>query len=154
MSDEYNRKSAPQKAVLEIVKTGEWSKVQYIHKLECGHVEIRKRAASTKKLSCISCVKSDIVGEMLTTLSRPIVVDPPIEQEWIDEIAEDVAQTEQEIGFIRAGIASSLSLNPDAIDVVMENTEEGLQLSYVVIFLEPDAAMRLAYPKKNVFDIL
>lgn len=154
MSDEYNRKSAPQKAVLEIVKTGEWSKVQYIHKLECGHMEVRKRAASTKKLSCLSCVKSDVVQQMLTTLSRPVVIDPPIDEQWIDDIAEDVAQTEQEIGFIRAGIASSLTLSPDAIDVVMENTEEGMQLSYVVVFLEPEVAMRLANPKKNVFDIL
>lgn len=153
MSSQYSRKSAPQRAVVEIIKTGEWSKVQYIHKLECGHTEIRKRAASTKKIACLECVKAGIAESILTNLSRPAIVDPPIEEAWIDDIAEGVAQTEQDIGMIRAGIASVLSISPETIDVVIEDDEGGVRLSYVMVYLDSDTARRIAFPNQEIFDI-
>lgn len=148
-----NRKSAPQRSVVEIIKTGEWSKVQYIHKLDCGHKEIRKRAASTKKIACLDCVKAGLAESILSSLARPAIVDPPIETPWIDDIAEDIAQTEQEIGFIRAGLANALLISPETIDVVMEDEGDGMKLSYVMVYLDPENAKRIAFPQNNVFDI-
>jgi hypothetical protein len=148
-----NRKSAPQRSVVEIIKTGEWSKVQYIHKLDCGHKEIRKRAASTKKIACLDCVKAGLAESILSSLARPAIVDPPIEAPWIDDIAEDIAQTEQEIGFIRAGLANALLISPETIDVVMEDEGDGMKLSYVMVYLDPENAKRIAFPQNSVFDI-
>jgi hypothetical protein len=153
MAEEYNRKSAPQRLVLEIVKTGEWSKVQYIHRLECGHSEVRKRAAGTQKISCINCVKAQKAEDILSNLARPVVVAPPIEETWIDGIGEDIAHTEQEIGFIRAGIANSLGIPAEAVDVVMENTDDGMQLSYVMVYLDPDTAKSIASPRPKQIDV-
>lgn len=153
MSNQHSRKSAPQRAVVEIIKTGEWSKVQYIHKLECGHKEIRKRAAVTRTIACLDCVKADVAQSILNNLARPAIVDPPIEEAWIDGMAEDVAQTEQEIGVIRAGLANALSISPETIDVVMEDDGDGMKLSYVVVYLDSDTASRIAFPQRNVIDI-
>lgn len=150
---EFNRKSAPQRAVLEIIKAGEWSKVQYLHRLECGHMETRKRAASTPKIACLQCVRAQEAEALLVSLARPVIVEPPIEEAWRDDIAEDVAHTEQEIGFIRAGIANHLGIPAEAVDVVMEQDEEGVHLSYVVVFLDASTARRMASPGSKVVDI-
>ena len=147
MSDKPSRKSAPQQLVIEIVKTGDWSKVVYLHKLECGHIETRKRAATTKKIACLDCVKAENLQRVLVGLSRPAVIDPPLGDIWTSEIDEDIAQTEQEINVIRAGIANSLSISLEAIDVVLENTEDGVVLSYVMLFLDPETAVRIS---KNI----
>ena len=144
MVDKPSRKSAPQQSVLEIVKTGDWSKVVYLHKLECGHIETRKRAATTKKIACLDCVKAESLQKVLVGLSKPTVIDPPLGDIWTSEIDEDIAQTEQEINVIRAGIANSLSISLEAIDVVMESTEDGVVLSYVMLFLDPETALRIS----------
>lgn len=150
---EFNRKRAPQQKVIEIIKVGEWSKVQYLHKLECGHMETRKRASSTEKISCLGCVQAGQADRLLSSLARPVVVEPPIDETWIDDIAEDIAHTEQEIGFIRAGIANSLGIANEAVDVVMEQTDEGMELSYVVVFLDAETARNMAEPRKQILDI-
>ena len=77
-------------------------------------------------------------------LSKPTVIDPPLGDIWTTEIDEGIAQTEQEINVIRAGIANSLSISLEAIDVVMESTEDGVVLSYVMLFLDPETALRIS----------
>lgn len=144
MADKPSRKSAPQQSVLEITKTGDWSKVVYLHKLECGHIETRKRAATTKKIACLDCVKAESLQKVLVGLSKPTVIEPPLGDIWTSKIDEDIAQTEQEINVMRAGIANSLSISLEAIDVVMESTEDGVVLSYVMLFLDPETALRIS----------
>jgi hypothetical protein len=150
---EYNRKKAPQQRILEVIKSGEWSKVQYIHKLECGHIEIRKRAASTDRISCLGCVRAEEAQNILTELVRPTIVSPPLEDIWTDDIAEDIAHTEQEIGFLRAGIANYLEISAEAVDVVMEQTDEGIELSYVVVFIDADTARSMAKGGNGYIDV-
>lgn len=150
---EFNRKSAPQQRVTEIIKTGEWSKIQYLHKLECGHIETRKRAATTEKIACIGCVRVGRAEEILTSLARPVIIDPPIEEAWIDNIGEEIANTEQQVGSVRAGVASALGLSTEMIDVVMEQGEEGIELSYVVVFLDAETAQNIASRGRKIIDI-
>ena len=92
-------------------------------------------------------MKAENLQRVLVGLSRPAVIDPPLGDIWTSEIDEDIAQTEQEINVIRAGIANSLSISLEAIDVVMENTEDGVVLSYVMLFLDPETAVRIS---KNI----
>lgn len=150
---EFNRKKAPQQRILEIIKSGEWGKVQYLHKLECGHIETRKRAVSTDRISCLGCVRAGEAQNILTELVRPTIINPPIEDTWSDDIAEDIAHTEQEIGFLRAGIASHLGISSEAVDVVMEQTDNGIQLSYVVVFIDADTARSMAKGVDDAIDV-
>lgn len=140
---EINKKAAPQRAVLEISRTGSWGKVVYAHKLECKHVEYRKRALTTKKIACTSCVKAEIAAEEL----KQIMASPTIEYAepvWMDEIASDIASHEVDIGKLRASLSSELELSPEAIDVVSAQTENGLEISYVVVFMDAEQAQRIA----------
>lgn len=150
---EFNRKKAPQQRIVEIIKSGEWGKVQYLHKLECGHMETRKRALTTDRISCLGCVRAEEAENILTTLARPTIISAPIEDTWSDEIAEEIAHTEQEIGFLRAGIARYLDIPSEAVDVVMEQTDTGIELSYVVIFVDADTARSMAKGNDNFIDV-
>jgi hypothetical protein len=150
---DINKKAAPQRAVLEISRSGSWGKVEYAHRLECGHTEFRKRALSTDKIACTLCVKAQIARDTLTEIAKVTTVEYA-EPVWIDEIASDIATSETDIGKLRASLASALSLSPEAIDVVAEHNEEGLQISYVVVFMDAEQAIRIAgRSKAEVIDI-
>jgi hypothetical protein len=150
---DINKKAAPQRAVLEISRSGSWGKVEYAHRLECGHTEYRKRALTTDKIACTLCVKAQIARDTLTEIAKATTIEYA-EPVWIDEIASDIATSETDIGKLRASLASVLSLSPEAIDVVAEHSEEGLQISYVVIFMDAEQAIRLAgRSKAEVIDI-
>jgi hypothetical protein len=140
---EINKKSAPQRAVLEISRSGSWGKVEYAHRLECGHTEYRKRALTTGKIACTLCVKAKVAEATLTEIAKIASVEYA-EPVWIDEIASDIATAETDIGKLRASLASSLDVSPEAIDVVSEQNENGLEVSYVVVFLDAEQANRIA----------
>ena len=140
MMSTVNRKQAPQQTVLSISRYGEWGKVEYAHKLECGHTEIRKRASRAPKIACEQCVKADTAKQMLSKFV-PIRIEESFD--WDDDIASSIAKTEQDIGRLRAGIAARFNIGPESIDVITEETEEGAFVSYVVIVLDAEQA-RLA----------
>lgn len=150
---DINKKAAPQRAVLEISRSGSWGKVEYAHRLECGHTEFRKRALSTDKIACTLCVKAQIARDTLTEIAKVATVEYA-EPVWIDEIASDIASSETDIGKLRASLSSVLGLSPEAIDVVAEHGEEGLQISYVVVFMDAEQAIRIAgRSKAEIIDI-
>jgi hypothetical protein len=130
-----NKKSAPQHEVIEIIKHGSWGRVEYIHKLKCGHAEVRKRVASTPRLACVSCVKAAEATHMLSELAKPpsVYLDS---SEIHDEIAADIASTEQDIARLRADIASKLGVDSDAIDMIIDETTESPSIVQVVIFMD------------------
>jgi hypothetical protein len=150
---DINKKAAPQRAVLEISRSGSWGKVEYAHRLECGHTEFRKRALTTDKIACTLCVKAQIARDTLTEIAKATTIEYA-EPVWIDEIASDIASAETDIGKLRASLASALSLSPEAIDVVSEHNDEGLQISYVVVFMDAEQAIRIAgRSKAEIIDI-
>jgi hypothetical protein len=140
---EINKKSAPQRAVIDISRSGSWGKVAYAHRLECGHTEYRKRALTTSKIACTYCVKAQQARDTLTEIAKVTSIEYA-EPVWIDEIASDIASSETDIGKLRASLASSLDISPEAVDVVSEETDAGLQISYVVIFLDAEQAIRVS----------
>ena len=72
----------------------------------------------------------------------------------MDEIASDIATAETDIGKLRASLASTLGLSAEAVDVVSEYNEDGLQISYVVVFMDAEQAIRIAgRSKAEVIDI-
>ena len=133
-----SKKQAPQQTVVSISKYGEWGKVEYAHKLECGHTEVRKRASRAPKIACEQCVKANTARQMLSKFV-PIKVED--EFVWEDDVASSIAKLEQDIGRLRAGIASKFNIGPESIDVITEETEEGARVSYVVILLDAEQAL-------------
>ena len=141
-----SKKQAPQQTVVSISKYGEWGKVEYAHKLECGHTEVRKRASRAPKIACEQCVKANTARQMLSKLVPLKVEDEFV---WEDDVASSIAKLEQDIGRLRAGIASKFNIGPESIDVITEETEEGARVSYVVILLDAEQASYLGGSSKS-----
>jgi hypothetical protein len=141
---EVNKKSAPQREVLSIERTGSWGKVEYRHRLTCGHTEVRKRPSSAPKIACTLCVIAESKAVELRALTQPRKQELEPLPDSPDVIADDIAEAELEIQKLRGALASFLSCSPEAIDVVMEVDEEGkLEAQYVHVFLD-------IYTAKNV----
>lgn len=139
--DVSNRK-APKREVVGIFKQGSWGKYEYAHQLDCGHTEIRKRAASTPKIACRLCVRAASKGEELRALvavpQRSVMVD-------VDDVisVEEDHVAEVEAGRLRAGLAANWQIPPEAIDVVVSDVDGRLMVSSVVVFLSGNDAKRL-----------
>lgn len=72
----------------------------------------------------------------MTSLSNPSIVD--------DGYDANVNIKETRAQMIRAGIASSLKISHEAIDVVMRDVNGNLEISSVVLFLSATEASRIA----------
>ena len=137
-----NLKKAPQQEVLSIDRTGEWGKVEYRHRLSCGHTEIRKRPSSAPKIACSRCVLAEEKNQELASLPRvPAVYEVPLEEPLYDA---DIA-LEVEAGRLRAGLVAALGLSPEAVEVIAGVEDGGdLEFQYVVVFMDIPTAIRLA----------
>jgi hypothetical protein len=138
-----NLKKAPQKEILSIDRTGSWGKVEYRHRLTCGHTEVRKRPSTAPTIACSWCVVAGEKGQELASLAvREEFIDVPLEEPWYDADAE----YEVDAGRLRAGLVLALGLTPEAVEVVSEVDEFGeLGARYVVVFMDLSTAKRLAH---------
>lgn len=137
-----NRKSAPQKTIVEIQRTGEWGKVEYRHRLSCGHTEVRKRASSAPKIACTWCV---VAEEKQRELKALTVVPPPVPDEQVWDFFDSGVADELSIAKMRSDIASVIGCENDNIEVVSSVGDDGvLRINYVTIFLDSQQAEVLA----------
>ena len=121
--------------VVEVIRSGRWGKVEYIHKLSCGHAEIRKRAAATTKIACEGCLKAEMGTQMLVELSgaKPVFADF---SDIHDEIAASVASYEQDIARTKAALAKKLGVEVGAVDIYVDETSDSPKIVQAVVFLE------------------
>ena len=63
---------------------------------------------------------------------------------WQDEIASSIAKVEQDVGRLRARLASRFGIGPESIDVITEETIAGTEISYVLIVLDAAQAAYLS----------
>lgn len=142
-----NKKSAPQKKIVSIDKQGGWGDVSYYHKLECGHIEIRKRASSAPKIACTWCVLGEEKGKELRALT--LVQPPTLEEVW--DFYDDNINEEVDIAQLRAGLASAIGCPQDSIEVIAEIGDDNvLKVMYVNVFLDLENAKRIAKYEKNI----
>lgn len=144
MPDEVNRRKAPLREVLDIVRRGSWGQVKYVHRLACGHAEERSRASTTSHLKCTACFmaqeKQDDLRQLSVQPTREVVMDVA---DLIDTETEDFIR-EEEANFIRAGLALNLDIPIESIDLILEDGDDGLELSFVTLFLSAQDAHRLS----------
>jgi len=147
---DVNKKSAPQKQVIEIVRVGQWGKVEYQHVLECGHVEIRKRPSKTDKIACAWCVVASEKQRELKTLT---IVPPPVTEEpW--DFYDDVAVDEIRLAQTRSALAHAIGCPQEAVEIVSSVDEEGnLTVNYVSIFLDFGQAEQIIRKSQTIVDI-
>jgi len=142
-----NKKSAPQKLIVSIDKQGAWGEVSYYHKLECGHIEVRKRASSAPKIACTWCVIGEEKGRELKALT--IVQPPTLEEVW--DFYDETTSEEVDVAKLRAGVASAVGCAQESVEVVSIVDEENiLRVSYVTVFLDFETAKRIAEKNKNI----
>ena len=142
-----NKKSAPQKKIVSIDKQGGWGDVSYYHKLECGHIEVRKRASTAPKIACTWCVLGEEKGKELRALT--LVQPPTLEEVW--DFYDSTINEEVDIAQVRAGLASAIGCPQDSVEVVAEVVENNvLKVMYVNIFLDLETAKRIAKYEKNI----
>lgn len=145
-----NKKSAPQKQVLEIVKVGQWGKVEYQHILDCGHVEVRKRPSKTDKIACAWCVVASEKQRELKTLT--VVPPPVIEEPW--DFYDDGAVDEIRLAKTRSALAHIFGCPQESIEIVSSVDENGqLTVNYVSIFLDLGQAERIIKQSQTIIDI-
>ena len=130
-----SKKAAPQQEVIEVIRSGRWGKVEYIHKLSCGHAEIRKRAAATTKIACEGCLKAEMGTQMLVELAgaKPVFADF---SDIHDEIASSVASYEQDVARTKASLAKKLGVEVGAVDIYVDETSDSGRVVQAVVFLE------------------
>lgn len=145
MAGDINKKTAPQRAVVDIERTGQWGAVEYRHRLECGHTEIRKRIMPTKKIACTACVLAGQIDDRLAPIqTRSVKILDPMDA--ADIIGDDLYGFANEVDISRAQalIAKRLGVPIESVDVVAEVDDEGLlKISYASIFIEASIVYRL-----------
>jgi hypothetical protein len=134
MSTEHRR--APKRDVVDISRVGSWGNVLYQHKLSCGHIESRARAATTKTLACAWCLRAEKINVEMKSLSAPEVGLVPKEEQSVTEF-------DSYVGKLRAGISNKFSIPIDAIDINTIDVNGYLVIKNGVVFLSASDVDRL-----------
>jgi len=134
MTTEHRR--APRREVVEITRAGAWGQVKYQHKLSCGHIESRLRAASSQTLACVWCLRASEINDQIKSLSAPPIQAVPEEEQSLTSFEMNVEK-------LRAGIASKFSVPIDAIDVSIVDVNGQLVIKSGLVFLSANDIARL-----------
>lgn len=122
------RRRAPKRLVVGIERTGRWGQVTYQHKLSCGHVESRPRAAISQTLACAWCLRSETVDAEMKALTQPQ------KPQHIKE-EQSIVDLEMSVEKLRAGIASKFSVPVDAVDISVQDISGEMVVTSAIVFL-------------------
>jgi hypothetical protein len=142
---EINKKTAPQNNVIDIIRTGQWGGVIYMHKLSCGHMEPRKRPAKTEKIACSMCVKASTFTKMSAEFVRTGVGYEGYEDIEIQENESEIvlSSLQDEVSRMTVYIAKKLKVSPEDITIYIEESDEGPNISGGSIFLDRDSLFKI-----------
>lgn len=122
---------------------GSWGQVEYWHRLECGHTDVRKRPAPTPTVACVACVQAEGKAQELQTLLAAPVGRAVLDVEDVISLEPDQV-FEIDAGRLRGALAAALTVPLEAVDVVVADVEGKLVVSSAVVFLSAADASRLA----------
>lgn len=132
--ENISKKSAPRREIVQVDKVGPWGRVEYHHRLSCGHTDIRKRMASTKVIACPLCVVAENQAKVLSNIATTRAPQAPTE-DLLDYMGSRIAITESRIAKLRAEIASKFEVPVEAVDIAISDEDGELRLSYGLVFL-------------------
>lgn len=110
--------------------------MRWLHHLECGHTEERRRKAPAQEIGCVKC---EATG---ATLRRPT---PLIEMDLSSFLDDEdpsarLALIEGLEGRIQAGLARALKVDHDQVRITMS----GMKVASAMVLLDGEDALRLA----------
>ena len=121
-----DHRKSPRRKVVSISKSGSWGNLTYRHELSCGHIEVRKRAATTGDIACAWCLRAkqrDV--EMKALVRGPVLLtDEP-----------DLGLQEIYIDKTKATLSTRFGIPLDAVDVMAEDINGKLTIRSAVIYL-------------------
>lgn len=121
-----NLRKAPPRAVLEIWRTGSYGQAQWHHRLECGHIEVRKRKAPAEEIKCAACLEPENSPRERDARYDPYVADAALVQR------------------ATAGLAAQLGVDQELITVVTTIDDRGTpQVSYAQVMFTADHLKRM-----------
>lgn len=123
-----DHRKAPRRKILTVTKTGSWGNVTYRHELSCGHIETRKRAATSEDIACAWCFRTRQKNSEMKALVRgpfSLVEEP------------DLSLEEMRIDKTKAALSTRFNVPLDAVDVVAEDINGKLVIKNAVIYLSP-----------------
>lgn len=125
-----NLKQAPRRQVEGIDRIGAWGRVEYHHRLDCGHIEVRKRPSKTGTMACSGCVLSEKHQEHIAE-QKP----PSFDEDLWDQTGAALAVQEGSVARLKAALVARFGVPPEAVDVAVDDDDGTLRVSYAVILL-------------------
>lgn len=132
MSDRHR---APRRKVLSITNTAGYGQTWWFHRLDCGHVEKRKRKAPADTIGCSTCVEEE---RRFTRGAVDMMRLPPETDAGSDE-----ASVELQAGRVAAEVASRLRVPTEMVDVQVSYVGSGLAITGVSVWMPASAALAL-----------
>lgn len=126
-AEPLSAKRAPRRAILDIIREGDWGEVTYRHRLSCGHTLVRKRQSPALHIACTDCLKA---VQFKTK-------GPTLPEESADEIDFNAEIKHQHI---QSKIAGMLGLEAFSVDLV---TDSFGSIKHGLVFLSADDIARL-----------
>lgn len=102
-------------------------------------MESRKRRAASSTLSCAGCVLAEQGDAEFSLRQRHVVDDETI----LDLLGSRLAVSEKDAAQMKAALVAKLNVSHEAVDMVLDDDDGTLQLSYAVILLSADEVMRM-----------
>lgn len=134
MTTEHRR--APKREVVEITRAGAWGQVRYHHKLSCGHIESRPRAATSSTLACVWCLRAEEIDKEIKSLAAPQI-------QTTQYVEQSITSFETSVEKLRAGLAAKFSVPIDAIDISIVDVNGELVIKSGLVFLSASDIARL-----------
>lgn len=130
------RRRAPRRKIVSIEKIGRWGQLTYNHTLSCGHVDVRKRAASSDEIACMWCLRAEEKEVEIKQLAPP----PAQSVFYEDNLAEEETRIEK----TRAAIAARIGVPMEAIDIAAEDVGGTLVIRSAVVYLSARDVSRIS----------
>lgn len=140
MTTEYRR--APRRRVVNIERVGRWGKLEYLHTLDCGHTESRKRAARTEDIACAWCLRTETRDQDIRSLTGGQAT-PLIAYEDGPSLADEETRMEK----VKSTLAARLGIPVDAVGLVVEDVAGALVVKNCVVYLSAADVTRLTLPR-------
>ncbi len=132
-------KAAPRRQVLEVSRTGDWGEVRYRHRLECGHVEVRRRPSSSETIACSSCMTEGRLRDKVAFMQG---IDDSIPDEQ-DRLSYEFAVVESNAVRVRGAIAAKLGIPLDCVDVLVSDFGGKMSIASATVHMDGPMAMEM-----------